>query len=1061
MRRLLLAAALVSAGPSALGQEKPPAPPAAESAPPTPGQAAGEALAAFRAKDDGKLRGIAARDDPDPWIVADELLARGEPGAAEAFAKAAPRKDVERLPEYVALHRGNPPDAKERGALAAASEALSGRKWKEALAAIEEAKPAGDDVVSIRLEHARGLALGGLRHHEESVTAFRKAADAAERLGWFARMVSSLFRGGLGATSRSDWRTGLELWERMRTAEECRGNRPGVAAALGNTGILLYNLGDFPGALDTQQRALLLLEELGGDGGIANTLGNIGNIHTSLGDYPRALDFQQRALKLKEKLGDRKGVAATLGNIGILYGCLGDHLKALETKRRALEICEEVGDQEGIAVTLGNIGADYLDLGDYAKALLTAEQALRLKEELGDRKGVALTLGNIGGIHNSLGDRPKALAFHERALKLKEELGDREGAALSLESIGSVHFNLEDYPKALDFKERALRLNEELGIRVGIARTLQGIGAIHSGLEDYPRALEIQGRALRLLEEVGDLAGIAASLGSMAAIHYDLRDYRRALEYRERAVAVAEKLQSRDSLVSNLGGCARARLALGQPREAAAAARKAVSEMPRLVQGLGEEQGATARGRFAAVFDAGARAALALRDPPEAGFFLEAGRAGALGESLRAREALWAFLVPEPLRREEAEARAAESVAIARLRRARKEGDAQAAATLEGDLGAARERLRDAIARIQREAKAAADVLYPRADSLDEIRGRLRPGEALVLYGLCLEESMALVVTPEGGRLVPLGRKKDIESACGALASALESREGDPSPLIEAIRKLALEPLGLEETVRRLLVSPDGALSYVPFALACGDREVVCVPSGTTYGLLREERAGKGEGVLALGDPDYGTRTGPMALAAMRGGLDLQRLPATGDEARAVGQKVLLGREATEAGLREALAKRPRWRAVHLACHGMVDPERPTLSALALTPTADDDGFLSVLDVFRMKVPADLVVLSACETGKGKVIRGEGIFGLTRAFMFAGAPRVIVSLWKVDDEATRALMVRFYELWNPKDGSKGLGAAAALKDAQAFVAAQPKWKHPRYWAAWVLWGLPD
>jgi CHAT domain-containing protein len=108
-----------------------------------------------------------------------------------------------------------------------------------------------------------------------------------------------------------------------------------------------------------------------------------------------------------------------------------------------------------------------------------------------------------------------------------------------------------------------------------------------------------------------------------------------------------------------------------------------------------------------------------------------------------------------------------------------------------------------------------------------------------------------------------------------------------------------------------------------------------------------------------------------------------------------------------------------------------------------------------------MKIPADLVVLSACETAKGKIYKAEGVIGFTRAFMFAGAPRVICSLWKVDDEATRALMVKFYELWNPKDRSKGLATATALKKAQEYVASHDKWKHPYYWAAWQLWGLPE
>jgi len=253
-----------------------------------------------------------------------------------------------------------------------------------------------------------------------------------------------------------------------------------------------------------------------------------------------------------------------------------------------------------------------------------------------------------------------------------------------------------------------------------------------------------------------------------------------------------------------------------------------------------------------------------------------------------------------------------------------------------------------------------------------------------------------------------------------------------------------------------VLVSPDGALSYVPFALLMPEREVCYVPSGTTYGLLLDERAKKGEGVLALGDPDYGAKREDSGAVAMRGGMKLMRLPATGVEAKAVGDLVRVGTDASEEGLREALATKPRWHAVHLACHGLIDTERPTLCSLALTPAGDDDGFLTALEVFQMKIPADLVVLSACETGKGKVVRAEGIVGLTRAFMFAGAPRVIVSLWKVDDEATAALMTKFYEGFK-----KGVPAARALRDAQAHVRSNPKWKHPFYWAAWALWGLPD
>jgi CHAT domain-containing protein len=168
----------------------------------------------------------------------------------------------------------------------------------------------------------------------------------------------------------------------------------------------------------------------------------------------------------------------------------------------------------------------------------------------------------------------------------------------------------------------------------------------------------------------------------------------------------------------------------------------------------------------------------------------------------------------------------------------------------------------------------------------------------------------------------------------------------------------------------------------------------------------------------------------------------------------------LLRGQATVDGVTRFLRERDEsLRAVHLACHGHLDTEMPLLTGLVLSHRE----VLSLDHVYRLRVPADLVVLSACETGKGKLLRGEGVMGLVRAFFFAGAPRVICSLWKVDDEATRALMVEFYELWNPPSEADrpALPAAMALKQAQEFVGSHEKWKHPYYWAAWVLWGLPD
>ena len=323
--------------------------------------------------------------------------------------------------------------------------------------------------------------------------------------------------------------------------------------------------------------------------------------------------------------------------------------------------------------------------------------------------------------------------------------------------------------------------------------------------------------------------------------------------------------------------------------------------------------------------------------------------------------------------------------------------------------------------------------------------------------------------------MVDLADGKDIRDAVAALAQ-VASAPGQIASLEAAkLRALLVDPLELSADVDRLLVSPYGVMAKIPLGLLAGERDICFVPSGTTYVLLSTQPTVLGTAVLALGDPTYGSAVA-LQSAQTRWGQSLTPLPATRDEVLAVGDVVLLGRDATESAFRRRVAESGRWRAVHFACHALVDTEHPSRSVLALTSEDSNDGFLSVLDILRMQIPSDLVVLSACETGKGKIYETEGLVGFMRAFMFAGTPRVICSLWRVDDEATKALMVRFYELWHPGsqpadperstdgewgEGSRPMGAAAALKKAQEYVKGHEKWAHPYYWAAWVLWGLPD
>ena len=891
-----------------------PAPSVKPAPQPTPERAADAVLTVATAKDDASLRTLAAKDDPDPWLVADELVRRGEFDTAESFARAAPRVDVEKLSAYVASRRGKPDEAARRARLAAASTALSAGKFDDAIDALgpQESAPI-DDVVGVRLAMGQGVALARLARLEASAAAFLVAGEAAERFGWLARAAHALRESGLSAFNGSAFATARDAWLRELSIRELRADRAGAAT----------------------------------------TLGNIGLVYDTLGDYAKALATQERALAAKEALGDRAGAATTLGNIGLVYHSLGDYTRALKTQERALSETEALGDKAGAARIVGNIGLVYQSLGDYAKALSTYERALAAKEALRDKPGAADTLGNIGGVYDGLGDTAKAIQFLERAVRAAEKLGANDLLVYALRRLASV------------------------------------------------------------------------------------------------------------------------RLKSGDAGRAISDAHRAVLSLKTLVGGLGEEQGATARGQYTGLFATGLAAAAKAEDSTEAAFFLESGRAGSLLEALESRGALRAALLPEDLRVADVQARAVEARALVAHTKAQDGGDLAAIRARDEELKAARAGVIDAVECIQREAKRAAQVVYPVAATVKDIRGFLAPGEALVLYGLVERDDIAyaLLLTRGDARIVRLGKSSEIAAACEALDPT--DLDADPAAALDRLRDLLVKPLGLEKDTKRLFVSPEGPLSYVPFAALVPDLEIAYEPSGTTYGVLLEEKDKRGTQVLALGDPNYTAKFDPIALdvyaplaaaGPTRGGR-LAALPGTREEAKAIGDVTLFGKEASEPSLRASLAKKKdRWHSVHFACPGLVNPDRPTLPSLALSPDGDDDGFLTALEVLKMEIPSDLVVLSACETGKGKIVGGEGIVGLTRAFMFAGSPRVICSLWKVDDEATRALMTKFYELWNPSGvngGKPGLPTAEALKRAQEFVKSQEKWTHPYFWAAWVLWGLPS
>ncbi len=948
-------------------------------------------------EDPARLKQLASVDDPDPWLVAEYLRAKGHGGAASKFARAAPRPEVAKLPAY-----------------------------------LEAAEPA-IRVKALQALHEKARALEDAESFAESRAAVEKLAKDAEQLGWYLGPLHMIWDWSFRAAKRGAWKDAVAGYRAVAALQQARSSPDGVGRALEKVSQGLVELSDWAAALETGSEALKLATAANDAPTVTSAHLHLARAHHGHGRLADAQAHYESYLAGASASGDRTDIAVARNGLGRVLMDQSKYLEALPHYKAFLEISSAMGREADPA-----------------------------SENYRRRKANESTAhNNIGEIHRRLGDFEKALPAYDRALEIAEKLDDPPRMLLPINNLGATYWGMGRFDDALPYFEQALSLSERQKDREGIAIGLNNLGALHFKRGNSSKALELWERSLAAKEELGDRMGMAATLTNMCAIAGIDGRTDEAIAYGNHALQLSREVGARSYEIGVFGALARAYVAKGEPAKAIDATREAITVLNQLYSGLAQRQGAGAREQYRDVFETGVLAAASAERVEDALFFLESSRAGMLLAALGGAVGNADADIPAELLEAEREARAAEAKAMGRYRRAMYQRKLKESRAARKDLRVAREQVQDAVEAIQRQSKATADVYYPRAAEANAIRASLADDEALLLYGILEEKAFVLALDRKGGTLVQLGDSAAIREAAAKLD--LRRPKGDPAQAIDALRALVAAPVTLAPGVRRLLVSPHAELSYVPFQALFPDRDIVYVPSGTTLRMMRSASSPSGTGVLALGDPDYLTAPDVEAVSRHRAGAltKLLPLPETRIEVEALGTTKLLGAQATEARLLAALGTQPRWRAVHLACHGLVSPQ-PLSSSLALTPDPENagDGFLTVAEIFRMRIPADLVVLSACETARGKIYKTEGIVGLTRAFMFAGAQRVLCSLWKVDDEATRALMIRFYELWSPKEG-KGLDAAAALRKAQEHVRSQAKWKHPYFWAAWVLWGLPE
>lgn len=819
-------------------------------------------------------------------------------------------------------------------------------------------------------------------------------------------------------------------------------------------------------ALDYYRQAIRLFRQQGREREAGNTLDRIGLAHHALGRPEEAITFYRQALALNRKLGERRSEMNNLTQLGQVYSGLGEVETALSYYEQALAGFRSLGDPVREANTLSALGSLYQSLGEAEKALDGFQQALTIYQRQGRLRNAATTLMNIGSTYGRFGEPRKGLKPLLQALAVQRQLGDRRGEAVTLNDLGWTYLVLGERSAAKQRFEQALAALKGVQAPPTEAGVLTGLAWADTELGHPRKAAEAFERALPLLAAAGDRNFEASTLLGLARARYRIGDLKAAREAVEAALGKIESLRRKSASYDSRAAYLAAKqdfygfyvdLLMELDRREPDAGHDA--------RALAVSEEARARTLLEALTEAGADLR---QDVPSALLAREADLARRVNDADRERRRLLAGGAP---------------------------ADQQAAAEKELRL-----LLRDydrAQAEIRLASPRYAALTRPRPLDLREIQERVVDRDTLLLeYSLGRERSFLWAVTPDSLDSFLLPPRAVIEEAARRAHSLLAASHqtlarGQTELALAGLSRLLLAPVAGRLAGKRLLIVGDGALHYLPFAalpvpgdptkapLVAG-HEIVTLPSASALALLRRETAGRRPSTATIAviadpvfepeDPRVRRRSGPQAAAvvadvrsAASPRLPLGRLPFSRAEAAAILALVPPGQRMSAldfAASRETVlgGGLERYRILHFATHGVLDTAHPELSGLVLS-TVDPqgrprDGVVRAHEIYRLSLSADLVVLSACQTALGKEIRGEGLAGLTRGFMYAGAPRVLVSLWEVEDQATAELMRRFYSGML----ERGLPPAAALRSAQASLRSEPGWEAPYFWAGFVLQG---
>lgn len=815
------------------------------------------------------------------------------------------------------------------------------------------------------------------------------------------------------------------------------------------------------------------------------TLNNIGLAYFSDGNYTEAESYLQKSLSEREIRGKQDELSTTLRDIGSIYRDIGEPKKALEYSERSLAIEQTLKNPSKIAGRLLHISSIYLNQQNLAMAFDYIQKSLNVAEAGNDKEGIARAYLNLGDIYQFQNNYDLALDYLQKALSVANESGPKELVTSVLMNIGSAYREKGEYDRALSYFQQYKRVPEvnKKSVEVHI---LLNTGLIYQNQNQYDKALACYKKCLELYDKQIERSGFCYALILSGEVYYKTGNYAQALDLAERGYAIARQSANFQAIAYACVVIARIYYKLQQIEKARQAYDEAISATENIrAKVIGSE---LEQQRF---FERSVDpyyeiiALLVEQNKIEEAFtYAERAKARALLDVLQSGRIniIKAMTAREQEQEQKLKNELFSINSQISTESMRREPDPARLINLKANLQKARfgyEAFQNNLYSAHSELKAQRGAAQP--VQVAEISALLETPKSLLLeYVVTNEKTYVFAISrsglPNKAKIeikvypIPITRK-NLRERAEDFRTQLASRDIRFSESARQLYELLLKPVQNElQGKSHIVIVPDGALWEFPFQALQSqtnryfieDAAISYAPSLSTLREIRKhhQSAEKSLTLLAFGNPALSNET----LERNRPGRrdeKLEPLPEAEKEVKELAQlygpensRIYTGAAAREDTIK---AEAGKFKIIHLAAHGILNDTNPMYSRIVLAQgSTKEDGLLEAWEIMNMELNADLVVLSACDTGRGRIGAGEGVIGLTWALFVAGSPTTVVSQWKVDSASTAQLMVNFYR--NLKTLKPTVSKAEALRAASLKMLQSGEYKHPFYWASFVMVG---